>query len=199
MAEYRLKTPITEEQARKLRVGDILYITGNLVLARDEAHKRALEYAEEGKELPIDFSQYVLYHAGPVVKKMPDGKWKIISAGPTTSSRMEIFEDKFIEKFKVRVIVGKGGMGDRTLAALQKYGAVYASFTGGCGALAAVTMKEVVDVQWLDLGTPEALWILHVEDFGPLVVGMDSHGNSIYKEVSEKAKQNLEKILATIT
>ncbi len=198
MAEYRFTTPISEEQVRKLQVGDIIYVTGKVALARDEAHKRALELAEKGESLPIDFREHVLYHAGPVVQKTSEGKWKIVAAGPTTSSRMELFEDEFIEKFKVRVIVGKGGMGDRTLAALQKYGAVYASFTGGCGALAATAIKEVLDVHWLDLGTPEALWVLRVEDFGPLVVGMDSHGNSLYKTVQEEAKKNLEAILATV-
>ncbi len=198
MAEYHFTTPLTEDQVRKLKVGDVIYITGKVALARDEAHERALKLAESGEPLPIDFAEHVLYHAGPIVQKTEDGKWKIIAAGPTTSSRMELFEDEFIERFKVRVIIGKGGMGDRTLAALQKHGAVYASFTGGCGALAATSIKEVLEVHWIDLGTPEALWVLKVENFGPLVVGMDSHGNSLYKKVNEDAKNNLEAILATI-
>ncbi len=189
--EYHEKTPITD--ARKYRVGDVIYITGEVILARDEAHKKLLE---EGS--PIDLNGAVIYHCGPVVTKK-NGEWKVIAAGPTTSIRMEIFEDKFIEKFHPAIIVGKGGMGERTLKALQEHGAVYAAYTGGCGALAAERIKGVKEVHFLDeLGIPEAVWVFRVEEFGPLVVAMDSHGNSIYDEVDKKANSNLEKVLKSI-
>ncbi len=189
--EYRISTPI--ENARRFKVGDVLYISGEIVLARDEAHKKMLE---EGA--PVDLKGGVIYHCGPVVKKL-DGEWKVIAAGPTTSIRMEIFEDRFIEKFGVSVIVGKGGMGKKTLNALKKHGAVYASYTGGCGALAARRITDVKNVYFLDeLGIPEAVWVFRVKDFGPLVVTMDSHSNSIYDDVEKTSRNNLHSILSTL-
>ncbi len=189
--EYHEKTPIAD--ARKYKLGDVIYITGQLVLARDEAHKKLLE---EGA--PIDLKGSVIYHCGPVVTKR-NGEWKVVAAGPTTSIRMEIFEDQFIEKFHPAIIVGKGGMGEKTLKALKEHGAVYAAYTGGCGALAAERIKSVKEVHFLDeLGIPEAVWVFNVEEFGPLVVTMDAHGNSYYENVDEKAKKNLESILKNI-
>ncbi len=189
--EYHENTPIKD--ARKYNVGDVIYVTGEVILARDEAHKKLLE---EGS--PVDLKGSVIYHCGPVVKKV-NNEWKVFAAGPTTSIRMEIFEDEFIEKFHPAIIVGKGGMGERTLKALKEYGAVYASYTGGCGALAAERMKSVKNVYYLEeLGIPEAVWIFRVEEFGPLVVSMDSHGKSLYDNVDEKAKKNLNEILKTI-
>ena len=189
--EYHEKTPISD--ARKYKVGDVIYVTGEVVLARDEAHKKLLE---EGA--PIDLKGSVIYHCGPVVTKK-NGEWKVVAAGPTTSIRMEIFEDKFIERFHPAIIVGKGGMGERTLKALKEHGAIYAAYTGGCGALAAERIKSVKEVHFLDeLGIPEAVWVFNVEEFGPLVVTMDSHGNSYYDEVDTKAKKNLDTLLNKI-
>ncbi|NPA75718.1 MAG: fumarate hydratase [Euryarchaeota archaeon] len=189
--EYHEKTPIVD--ARKYKVGDVIYITGNVILARDEAHKKLLE---EGA--PLELKGSVIYHCGPVVTKK-NGEWKVIAAGPTTSIRMEIFEDEFIARFHPAIIVGKGGMGERTLKALKEHGAVYAAYTGGCGALAAERIKGVKEVHFLDeLGIPEAVWVFNVEEFGPLVVAMDSHGNSIYDDVDEKAKKNLNNVLKEI-
>ncbi len=184
MAEYHLKTPISEADARKLRVGDIVYVSGEHVYtARDEAHKRALEMHAKGERLPVDFEGSVVYHVGPVAAQK-GGKWFIVSAGPTTSTRMELFEDEFLRKFKARIIVGKGGMGAKTLAALKEVGAVYCSYTGGCGALAAKGLKEVRAYEWQDLGMPEALWVITAEEFGPLLVTMDSHGRSLHDEMN---------------
>ena len=189
--EYHERTPI--EDARKFKVGDILYVTGEVILARDEAHKKLLE---EGA--PIDLKGSVIYHCGPVVTKVND-EWKVVAAGPTTSIRMEIFEDKFIEKFHPAIIVGKGGMGERTLKALKEHGAVYAAYTGGSGALAAERIKGVKEVHFLEeLGIPEAVWVFRVEEFGPLVVTMDSHGKSLYDDVDQNARKNLEEILKEI-
>ncbi len=193
MAVYHLRTPILEEEIRKLRVKDVIYITGTIVTARDQAHRRALEYLKEGKPLPINLEGLAVYHCGPVVKKEGD-KWVAVAAGPTTSTRMDIFEDELIKNFKVRVVIGKGGMGKRTTEAMAKYGAVYGAFTGGAALLAAKAIKDIRGVEWLDLGTPEALWIFEVEDFGPLTVAIDSHGNNLFMEVEKNVEENRRKI-----
>lgn len=193
MAIYHLKTPISEEEIRKLKVNDVLYITGTIVTARDQAHRRALEYFKEGKPLPINLEGLAVFHCGPVVGKEGD-KWVAVAAGPTTSTRMDIFEDEFIRNFKVRVVIGKGGMGKKTTDAMAKYGAVYGAFTGGAAILAAKAIKNVRGVEWLDLGTPEALWIFEVEDFGPLTVAIDSHGNNLFTDVAKNVEENRKKI-----
>jgi len=179
--EYHLTIPVNSGEIKKLKIGDIVYVTGKIFTARDEAHHIML--GKDKNALPFDPSEMALYHCGPLMKKT-NGEWQVISAGPTTSSRMEIFEDKFMEKYGVNIIIGKGGMGERTEKALQKHSAVYTAYTGGAGALAADKVKEVPAVYWLDeLGMPEAVWIFKVKEFGPLVVSMDSHGKSIYKEI----------------
>jgi fumarate hydratase subunit beta len=193
MAVYHLKTPISEEEIRKLKVNDVLYITGTIVTARDQAHRRALEYFKQGKPLPINLEGLAVFHCGPVVSKEGE-KWVAVAAGPTTSTRMDIFEDEFIKNFKVRVVIGKGGMGKRTTDAMAKYGALYGAFTGGAAILAAKAIKNVRGVEWLDLGTPEALWIFEVEDFGPLTVAIDSHGNNLFMDVAKAVEENRKKI-----
>jgi len=192
--EYRLRTPISEEDVRKLRVGDILYVTGVIYTARDAAHRRIIDYLKEGKPLPFDLRGGVVYHCGPVVAKR-DGQWVVIAGGPTTSARMELYEYEVIEKLGVRIVIGKGGMGRRTAEACAKYGAVYATYTGGAAVLAAQSIKRVVDVHWLDLGVPEAVWVLEVEDFGPLVVAIDSTGRNLIEEVLERSVKKKEELL----
>ena len=193
MAVYKFKTPISEEEIRKLRVNDVLYVSGTMFTARDQAHKRALEYFKQGKPLPLNLEGLAVFHCGPIVKKK-EGGWTIVAAGPTTSTRMEIFEDEFIRNFKVRVIVGKGGMGKKTTEAMAKYGAVYGAFTGGAAILAAKAVKNVRSVEWLDLGMPEAMWILEVEEFGPLAIAIDSHGNNLFTEVQKKVEESKQRI-----
>jgi fumarate hydratase subunit beta len=193
MAVYKFKTPILEEEIRKLKVNDVLYVTGTIVTARDQAHRRALEYFKQGKPLPINLEGLAVFHCGPVVSKEGE-KWIAVAAGPTTSTRMDIFEDEFIKNFKVRVVIGKGGMGKKTTDAMAKYGAVYGAFTGGAAILAARAIKNVKSVEWLDLGTPEAMWIFEVEEFGPLAVAIDSHGNNIFMDVQKKVEENKQKI-----
>jgi fumarate hydratase subunit beta len=193
MAVYKFKTPILEEEIRKLKVNDVLYVTGTIVTARDQAHRRALEYFKQGKPLPINLEGLAVFHCGPVVSKEGE-KWIAVAAGPTTSTRMDIFEDEFIKNFKVRVVIGKGGMGKKTTDAMAKYGAVYGAFTGGAAILAARAIKNVKSVEWLDLGTPEAMWIFEVKEFGPLAVAIDSHGNNIFMDVQKKVEENKQKI-----
>ncbi|MCD6494449.1 fumarate hydratase C-terminal domain-containing protein [Candidatus Bipolaricaulota bacterium] len=188
-----LATPISEQEARDLHVGDTIYLTGTMFTARDEAHLMMLEHGA-----PFCVEGLALYHCGPVVKQ-DDGKWKIVSAGPTTSARMEIFEERFLERFPVRIIVGKGGMGEKTLAALEKVGAVYVHYTGGAGALAARAISEVTNVYWLsELGMAEAVWALSVKEFGPLTVSMDSHGKSMYNKITGQVQKNLARIHSQI-
>ncbi|HQM38411.1 MAG: fumarate hydratase C-terminal domain-containing protein [Candidatus Bipolaricaulis sp.] len=188
-----LTTPISEKDARALRAGDVIYVSGTMFTARDEAHKMMLE---RGSPLPVE--GLALFHCGPVAQKV-EGRWQILAAGPTTSARMELFEADFLRKFKTRIIVGKGGMGDKTLAALGEVGAVYTHFTGGAGALAAKAVKRVAAVHWLEeLGMPEAIWVMEVERFGPLVVAMDSHGKSLYKDLAVQVEANMKGIRARI-
>jgi tartrate/fumarate subfamily iron-sulfur-dependent hydro-lyase beta chain len=178
--EYHLSVPVAPEVIQTLHAGDIIYLTGAIFTARDEAHKMMLQ--EEKTSLPFDPSTMALYHCGPLMKRTQDG-WQVVSAGPTTSGRMELFEDKFIEKFGVTIIIGKGGMGEKTRAALQRFGAVYTAYTGGAGALAAERIKETRAVYWLEeFGMPEAVWIFSVKEFGPLIVAMDAHGKSLYRQ-----------------
>jgi fumarate hydratase subunit beta len=193
MATYRFRTPISEEEVRKLLVNDTIYITGTVVCARDAAHRRALELHKDGKKLPIDLEGLVLFHCGPIVKKEGD-RWRVVAAGPTTSSRMEPFEDEFIKDFRVRVVAGKGGMGKKTADAMKQYGAVYGAFTGGAAVLAAKAVKQVKSVEWSDLGMPEAMWILEVEDFGPLTVAIDAHGNNLFQDIQSKADEQKQRI-----
>jgi len=176
--EYHLNLPPSDEEIKKLKVGDIIYVSGTIFTARDEAHHKMLSL----DKIPFNPSEMGLFHCGPLMKKTSSG-WQVVSAGPTTSSRMEIFEDRFIEKFGVNLIIGKGGMGVRTERALQKHIGIFTAYTGGAGALAADKVVEVPKVFWLDeLGMPEAVWIFKVKEFGPLVVAIDSNGKSIYKK-----------------
>lgn len=178
--EFQIELPADSKEVKNLNVGDTIYVTGEIFTARDEAHSLMLETGKD--DIPFEMSKMALYHCGPLMKKTNKG-WEVVSAGPTTSSRMEIFEDKFIEKFGINIIIGKGGMGEKTKKALQKYNAVYVAYTGGAGALAADKVEEVPAVYWLDrLGMPEAVWIFKVQEFGPLVVAIDSHGKSIYSK-----------------
>ncbi|MCX8175972.1 MAG: FumA C-terminus/TtdB family hydratase beta subunit [Candidatus Bathyarchaeota archaeon] len=197
MVEYRLKTPISEEDVRKLNIGDVVYITGKIYGARDQAHRRILEYVDKGLKIPVDLNGSVIFHVGPIVKKQND-KWTVISAGPTTSTRMNITTPKLLENFAVRIIIGKGGMSKEVVEALKRRGAVYCHFTGGAGVLATKAVKNVEGVDWLDLGVPEALWRFEVENFGPVIVTIDSKGRSIYETVEKSVEKNLEKIYQQI-
>lgn len=194
--EYHLRTPVAEAEVRKLKAGDVIYLTGTVITARDEAHHKALELHEKGEKLPVDFRGIGVFHCGPIMRRK--GKsWEVVAAGPTTSTRMEIFEDKFIEAFRPSVIIGKGGMGDRTAKACQKFGCVYTSFTGGAALLGAAGIKRVRDVYWLEeLGMPECLWVYETQDFGPLIVTIDSHGANLTADVGRKVNANRDRIVA---
>lgn len=194
MAVYKLETPISEYDVRKLSVGDTVYLSGTIYTARDAAHKRIVELLRTGGEPPFNLRNGVIYHTGPIAVKEAGG-WRIVSAGPTTSMRMEQYEHIVIERLGIRMIIGKGGMGTKTAEACKRFGAVYTSFTGGAGVLAAQAIKRVVDVYWLDLGIPEAVWVLEVENLGPLTVAIDSSGRNLYEEIISIAKKRKNELL----
>ncbi|AKB54580.1 MULTISPECIES: FumA C-terminus/TtdB family hydratase beta subunit [Methanosarcina] len=188
--EYNLKTPLKKEDIEKLNAGDIVYISGEILTARDEAHARILEMGDNKEALPFSLEGAVIYHCGPLMQQTENG-WKVVSAGPTTSGRMSKMTPPLLKAHNVRAIIGKGGM--KGVADALKNGSVYLAYTGGCAALAAELIKEVKAVYWLDLGMPEAVWVLRVEKFGPLIVGIDVKGKDIFAEVREKAQKQLEK------
>ncbi|MBN2110758.1 MAG: fumarate hydratase C-terminal domain-containing protein [Methanosarcinaceae archaeon] len=182
--EYHLSTPLQMEDILRLNICDVVYITGTILTARDEAHARILEMTQKGEKLPFDLEGAVIYHCGPLMQKR-EGRWKAIAAGPTTSSRMSAMTPQLLEKHNVLALIGKGGMTNVTGSLRNR--CVYLAFTGGCGALAAGNIKNVREVHWPDLGMPEAVWELEVENFGPLIVGIDAKGNDLFSEIEEKA------------
>ena len=189
----KLKIPISEEDIRKLKVGDTVLLSGVIVTARDAAHKLMVE--EKPNFVREVLKESVIYHCGPVVKKDDAGNWSFVSAGPTTSAREEPYQSTVIEEYNVRGVIGKGGMGPKTAEGLSKFGAVYFHAVGGAGSLIANAVKKVLTVHKLEeFGTPEAFWVIDVEDF-PVVVTMDSHGSSIHKDVLEKSTRVAEELL----
>lgn len=167
-----MKIELPKKDASDLRLGDIVTLSGELITMRDRAHNRAIE----GGELPAP--AHTIYHCGPLVKK--EKTFEVISAGPTTSARLNSYTRYMAEKFGTRLFIGKGGMDAESSKIFKEFGCAYLAFTGGAGALAAQGIKEVKAVYWEDWGMAEAVWQFRVEDFGPLVVAMDSHGGSLY-------------------
>jgi fumarate hydratase subunit beta len=188
-----LTIPLSENDVRELKLGEIVYLSGEFYTARDEAHITALEYKKEGKPLPVDFKDKAVFHCGPIMRKL-NGTWELVAAGPTTSTRMNSLEPEFIRTFGPRAIIGKGGMGKETSDVMKEYGCVYLAITGGAAVLAAKGIKKVKGVEWLELGMPEAVWILEGENFGPLIVAMDVHGNSLFENVEAQVKENAQKV-----
>ncbi len=182
--EVPLKTPLTEEQVRALKVGDVVLITGRVYTGRDAVHAHLMKH-----EPPVDLNGSVLYHCGPVVAKTGD-QWKITAAGPTTSIREEPYQAEIITRYGVRAVMGKGGMGAKTLAALKDAGAVYLNAVGGAAQFYARAIDRVDGVSLLEFGTPEAMWHLQVTDF-PAIVTMDAHGNSLHKDIEQESAKEL--------
>ena len=172
--ERKLNVPIKDENLKELNAGDVVYLTGNIITARDQAHKRLLE---EGS--PLDIEGAVLFHAGPIISQDEDG-YKMVAIGPTTSMRMNPYQSDVLD-MGPKIVIGKGGMDDTVREALIRNEALYVVATGGCAALYVDAVEEIESVDWLDLGMPEAMWNLKVKDFGPLIVAMDSHGKSLYE------------------
>jgi fumarate hydratase, class I len=182
--EVALRTPLTEEQVRALKVGDIVLVSGQVNTGRDAVHAHLMKH-----DPPIDLHGSVLYHCGPVVAKEGEG-WRVTAAGPTTSIREEPYQADIIRKYGVRAVIGKGGMGSRTLAALKDAGAVYLNAIGGAAQFYARAINKVDGVSLMEFGTPEAMWHLTVTDF-PAIVTMDAHGNSLHKDIEQESAKEL--------
>ena len=190
--EIRLETPLNEEKVRALKVGDVVLINGPLVTGRDAAHTYLMHH-----DAPCDLTGAILYHCGPVMIKEgtpPNTRWRTAAAGPTTSSREEPYEADVIKRFGIRAVMGKGGMGKKTLAGLVEHGAVYLHAVGGAAQFYARCLPKVRDVYLLEeLGVPEAMWVFEAKDF-PAIVTMDSHGNSLHADVEAATGAELEKV-----
>ena len=183
----KLRSPLSEKQVRQLKVGDIVSITGQIVTARDKAYTKAIELLRSGKKLPLDLRGGIVYHCGPLARKTKKG-WQVLSAGPTTSARLDSLQAEFVGRTGVRALIGKGGVGEDVANELARLGCIYLAFTGGAGVLAARAIDGVQKVLWQDLGAAEALWVLRVQDFGPLVVAVDALGNNLYAHEIRRAK-----------
>jgi fumarate hydratase class I len=183
--EVVLEAPITEEQIRSLKVGDVVRINGMIYTGRDAIHKHLMDH-----DAPVDLNGQIIYHCGPVMLKDENGKWHVKAAGPTTSIREEPYQGEIMKKFGIRAVIGKGGMGAKTLAALKEHGGVYLNAIGGAAQYYADCIQSVEGVDFLEFGIPEAMWHLRVKDF-TAVVTMDSHGNSLHEDVE---KSSLEKL-----
>jgi len=185
----KLSFPFTEEKIRALHVGNEVLISGVIHTGRDAVHK----YLHEGGQLPpgVSFRDGILYHCGPVVMKQEDGSWKATAAGPTTSIREEPYQWQVIRDFGLRGVIGKGGMGEKTLAACREYGCVYLHAIGGAAQVLAERIQRVRNVYLIEkFGAPEAIWEFEVEDF-PAVVTMDAHGKSLHAEILASSKAAL--------
>ncbi len=200
----KLTVPISEDEIRKLHIGDQVLLSGVIFTGRDAAHKYMIDNFIKGTCPDSEKQMYellkqalaggVIYHCGPVVRKRDDGKYEFVAAGPTTSIREEPYTADVIEHFQVRGVIGKGGMRDKTLNACKQHGAVYLHAIGGAATLIAESVKEVEDVHKLDFGVPEAFWQIRVEDF-PCVVTMDSHGASLHDKVLKESEEKYQELL----
>lgn len=179
MSKKILTTPIKDEDLKDIKIGDIIYLTGTLVTCRDVAHRRLIE---EKIPLPVDLKGKAIFHAGPIVRDHGNEKYEIISIGPTTSMRMEKFEKEFIEETGVKLIVGKGGMGKNTEEGCKNHKALHLVYPAGNAVYAATKVEQIKEVHWKDLGMPESLWVCEVNEFGPLIVSIDTEGNNIFEE-----------------
>ncbi|VBB08318.1 fumarase c-terminus [Lucifera butyrica] len=195
MAKKILTTPIKAEDLEDINIGDIVYLNGYITTCRDVAHRRLIE---EGRNLPVDIDGGAIFHAGPIIRTIDENQYEMVSVGPTTSMRMEKFEEEFIKETGVKLIVGKGGMGEGTMKGCRDYKAIHAVFPAGCAVVAATCVEKIEDANWKDLGMPETLWTCKVKEFGPLIVSIDTHGRNLFEENKVKFNQIKEKVIAEI-
>jgi tartrate/fumarate subfamily iron-sulfur-dependent hydro-lyase beta chain len=190
MTELKLNVPEDNRRVADVRAGDVLYVTGDIAIARDQAHKKLLQtFIPDIVGLPI-------FHCGPIARQT-GAEWKIVAGGPTTSTRMDALTAPILEKYKTKIIIGKGGLGDAGKKGLATFGAVYSEFTGGASALAVSKIVRVKKRLLEELGPTELVWIWEVKEFGPLLVTQDHQGNDLKKIVTTQANQRLEQIVET--
>ncbi len=197
MARKILTTPINAEDLEDIKIGDIIYLNGHITTCRDVAHRRLIE---AGRELPVDITDGAIFHAGPIVRpvKGQEDKFEMVSIGPTTSMRMEQFEERFIKETGVKLVVGKGGMGEGTMRACKEHKALHCVFPAGCAVVAATQVEEIEDANWKDLGMPETLWTCRVKEFGPLIVSIDTHGGNLFEQNKVIFNEKKEEVYAKI-
>ena len=195
MSKKILTTPIGAEDLADIKIGDVIYLTGHIVTCRDVPHRRVVQ---EGRELPLDIRGGAILHAGPIIRKTGEKSFEMVSVGPTTSMRMEKFEREFIAKTGVRLIVGKGGMGEGTMSGCKELGAIHCVFPAGCAVVAATQVEEIESADWTELGMPETLWKCRVKEFGPLIVSIDAHGNNLFEQNKVKFNEKKDAALAEI-
>ena len=191
-----LITPVSAEDLKDIKVGDIVYLDGSMTTCRDVAHRRLVE---EGRELPVDVRNNAIFHAGPIIRPLENDKFEMVSVGPTTSMRMEKFEYEFVKLTGVRVIIGKGGMKENTERACKEFGAIHCVFPAGNAVVAATEVEEIVRAEWRDLGMPETLWNCRVNEFGPLIVSIDTQGNNMFEENKVIFNQKKDKAIEEIS
>ena len=191
MAFHEVTFPVTDPaEITKLRAGDEVLVDGHIIGMRDRTQMRIFD---EGMEPPMDLRGAFLLHTAPGVRKLGPGKYEKVSIGTTTSARMVRFTEPLGRDYGVRAICGKGGLPDEAIEPMQKYGMVYFAIVGGAAALETTQIEEIEEVAWEEL-MPECLWKFRVKDFGPLTVAIDSHGNSLFHDVQERAKARLEEL-----
>jgi tartrate/fumarate subfamily iron-sulfur-dependent hydro-lyase beta chain len=189
-----IELPLTKKDVLSLRVGDRVLLSGQLVTGRDRIHKFLFHERPQVKEIPFDLKGAVLYHCGPVIRRT-EGGFTLIAGGPTTSIRVEMYEPQIIADYGIRGIMGKGGMGRKTLQALKDHGCVYLHTISGAAVYLADRIKRVVDVwKFEDFGMAEAMWMFEVEDF-PAIVTMDAHGRSLHEEIEKKSYGELKRLI----
>ncbi len=193
-ATHRLTFPASEEDVRALRAGDTVTVDGHIIGIRDRTQIRIFD---QGMDPPMSLEGAFLLHTAPNVRKLDDGRYEKICIGTTTSARMVRFTEGLGAQYGVRAICGKGGLPDEAIEPMQRLGMVYFAIVGGAAALETTQIEEIEEVAWEEL-MPECLWKFRVRDFGPLWVGIDSHGNSMFHDVQESAKAKLEDILARL-
>lgn len=206
---YRLSTPLSDAQVRALKIGDQVLLSGVILTGRDAAHKWLLDTFIEKTRLPEGDDERVyreirrvldggvLYHCGPVVSGLDTGQYQFVAAGPTTSIREEPYQGAVLRHFNIKGVIGKGGMGQKTLSALREVPGVYFHAVGGAGTLISQRVRKVIGVHKLEFGAPEALWVIEAQDF-PLVVTMDAHGGSLHETVRAESEARLSRLLSDL-
>ena len=189
-----INAPVSCESIADLRAGDVVYFSGRLFTGRDDVYRRIVD---EGYDCPVSLKDMAMYHAGPIVREK-NGAYELVSVGPTSSIRMEAWAADFIKKTGIRIMIGKGGMGEKTAEACREFGAIHCVYPGGCAVLGAGQIETVEDVYWRELGMPESLWVMRARETGPLIVSIDTQGNNLFAENAAHYMSQKESCIAPV-